>query len=134
MTSTPDGATALLHLDVSTPRTGEVQVALTGDLGYETADELLHVASEVLGASPAPHRLTLDCAELGVCDSMGLSTLLMLHRRTLALGTELVLLHRRPPLVRLLEITGTLTLFAHADSPDPATEDPSGPSRDGEPG
>jgi anti-anti-sigma factor len=49
----------------------------------------------------------IDCTALELCDSTGLSSLLLLRRRTHALGIDLVLANRPALLDRILERTGT---------------------------
>ncbi|MFF2808321.1 STAS domain-containing protein [Streptomyces sp. NPDC058000] len=51
--------------------------------------------------------LHVDCGGLVLCDSMGLSALLMVHRRTSTLGVRLHLEERPPALDRPLTVTGT---------------------------
>lgn len=53
--------------------------------------------------------LTLDCRRLDFCDSYGLSTLLMIRRRTQSAGVTLRMANRGPALDRLLRVTNTLT-------------------------
>ncbi|BBF99426.1 MULTISPECIES: STAS domain-containing protein [Pseudonocardia] len=91
----------------SEPRPGVVRVALSGDLDYETSDELAATADAALQAAVDPHELRLDCSELGFCDSYGLAALLMLRRRTAAAGIALHLDHRGNALDRLLHMTST---------------------------
>ncbi|MFG2622778.1 STAS domain-containing protein [Streptomyces sp. NPDC048507] len=85
-----------------------VTLALEGDLDHETYHLLLEAVERELGARPDARHLRLDCAGLLMCDSMGLSALLMVRRRTNAAGVALHLDGRRPPLERLLTLTGTL--------------------------
>ena len=91
----------------SEPRPGVALVALTGDLDYDTSDELADAADAALQAVADPHELRLDCAGLGFCDSYGLSALLMLRRRSAAAGIALRLDNRGRALDRLLRITST---------------------------
>ncbi|MET9902350.1 STAS domain-containing protein [Streptomyces sp. NPDC006446] len=83
-----------------------------GDLDYETCDELMRTADQHLAdrrtAQGRLLDLRVDFTGLDSIDSMGLSTLLMIRRRTDAAGVRLHLDGRPPGLERLLEITGTL--------------------------
>lgn len=54
--------------------------ALTGDLDYDTCGELLRRVHSALDDREDVGDLRLDCRELGAVDSMGLSTLLQIHR------------------------------------------------------
>ncbi|MGV9245707.1 STAS domain-containing protein [Streptomyces sp. NPDC003710] len=103
--------------DPSLTLTVEIQrntivVHVTGDLDYETCDELVRTVDAQLARWPQDGpRLTalhLGFAGLGDVDSMGLSALLTIRRRTDAAAIGLSLDERPPALQRLLEITGSL--------------------------
>ncbi|WP_329129733.1 STAS domain-containing protein [Streptomyces sp. NBC_01476] len=96
-------------VDAATART-----VIDGDLDFDTAGELVTAVEDGLAAQPGLRDLHLDCGRLGVCDSVGLSVLLTVHRRTSAAGVRLHLDDRPPALDRLLEVTGTLE-FLTAD-------------------
>ncbi|MET8860202.1 MULTISPECIES: STAS domain-containing protein [unclassified Streptomyces] len=87
-------------------------IHVAGDLDHETCDELMRTVDQYLVAPRDPERqireLRLDFAGLGSIDSMGLSILLMIRRRTDAAAVRLYLDQRPRGLDRLLEITGTL--------------------------
>ncbi|MER5967809.1 STAS domain-containing protein [Streptomyces sp. NPDC002057] len=85
-----------------------VRIEVHGDLDYDSADLLLEEATAQLAARPALTDLHLHCAGLGAVDSMGLSALLMIGRRTTVAGVRLHLDDRPANLDRLLELTGTL--------------------------
>ncbi|MEE4540424.1 STAS domain-containing protein [Streptomyces sp. V4-01] len=85
-----------------------LHVRVRGDVDYDTADGFLQGVLHHLAEHPGTRHLHLDCRELGVCDSTGLSCLLMLHRHTQAAGILLHLDNRQPPLDRLLTVTDTL--------------------------
>lgn len=85
-----------------------VRIELTGDLDYQTVDLLLGEVTAQLETRPGLKDLHLHFAEVGTVDSMGLSILLMIHRRTIAAGIRLHLDDRPPNLNRMLDITGTL--------------------------
>ncbi|MGC5363683.1 STAS domain-containing protein [Streptomyces sp. DT24] len=93
---------------------GTVQLRLVGDLDYETSDELVRQVEECLADHPHPRDLRLNCAQLQLCDSMGVSALLLTHRRTDARGVRLHLDNPPSFLERILEITGTRQLFMPA--------------------
>ncbi|MEU9558171.1 STAS domain-containing protein [Streptomyces fumanus] len=88
-----------------------VRIQITGDLDHDHADLLLDEVTAQLGARPGLRALRLHCAEIGAVDSMGLSVLLMIGRRTAAAGTRLYLDDRPARLTRLLDLTGTLDHF-----------------------
>ncbi|MEV6203561.1 STAS domain-containing protein [Streptomyces sp. NPDC051771] len=82
-------------------------LTLTGDLAWDSADELLDAARAHLDPATDRAGLHVDCAGLTLCDSTGLSALLALHRLAEAAGVPLRLDHRPPFLDRLLRLTGT---------------------------
>ncbi|WP_413760502.1 STAS domain-containing protein [Streptomyces sp. MMBL 11-3] len=97
------------HLRLTTVDSEDtVRIELHGDLDYDTADDLLAEVTAVLGAHPHLDDLHLHCAGLGTVDSMGLSILLMVRRRTGQAGVRLHLDDRPAVLDRLLTITGSL--------------------------
>lgn len=97
------------HLRLTRVDTGDrVRIELDGDLDFYTADLLVSETTAQLEARPALRSLHLHCGGLGVVDSMGLSALLMISRRTTAAGVRLHLEDRPANLDRLLHITGTL--------------------------
>ncbi|NUT43052.1 MAG: STAS domain-containing protein [Thermoactinospora sp.] len=91
--------------DSSNPLTAGFR--LRGDLDYVSAEDLLAVVTARLDRAPAPLEIHLDCAGLGICDSTGLSALIVIRRRTGAMGVRLHLDNRGAALDRLLDITGT---------------------------
>ncbi|WP_409236296.1 STAS domain-containing protein [Streptomyces sp. PA5.6] len=95
-----------------------VHIEITGDLDYDNAEYLLAEVTEQLGARPGLRDLHLHCAGVANVDSMGLSILLMIGRRTAETGTRLHLDDRPPNLERLLDLTGTLEYFTGAAAPD----------------
>ncbi|MFD4576467.1 STAS domain-containing protein [Streptomyces sp. NPDC058417] len=117
------------HLTTSAVSTGALTVAVSGELDFDTGDTFLAVLTSTLDAHAREHggtlrNLHLDCAALDVIDSLGLSMLLMLRRRTFAAGVTLHLDNRPVCLARMLEVTGTAAYL---------TEDRNAaPSRSGE--
>ncbi|SHM89769.1 STAS domain-containing protein [Actinacidiphila paucisporea] len=86
---------------------------LAGDLDYNVGDTVVQQARRHLVDHPGLHDLRLDCAELTFCDSVGVSSLLMIHRHAGAHSVRLHLDNRPPFLQRLLDITGLQQLFTH---------------------
>ncbi|MDQ0795777.1 STAS domain-containing protein [Streptomyces sp. B1I3] len=91
---------------------GAVRLRLAGDLDYDTSDQFVERAQACLAADPGLRDLFLDCAGLRLCDSTGVSGLLLIHRGTTSRGVVLHL--ENPPafLLRILDVTGTRRLFA----------------------
>ncbi len=96
------------------PRSARMRIA--GDLDYETVDELVDAASQVLAQQADLADLHLDFSELTFLDSAALSGLLLIHRRTSHSGVELHLDHRPPFLDRVLQVTGLFGHFVLSDA------------------
>ncbi|MFB8029394.1 STAS domain-containing protein [Streptomyces sp. NPDC056465] len=107
MTSHPSSFT----LTVETCR-GSACLRLAGDLDHSTGDALVERAARCLTEHPGGlYELRLDCRELTFCDSVGVSSLLMIHRKTTAHSVRLHLDNQPPFLHRILAITGLQQLF-----------------------
>ncbi|GAA1912179.1 STAS domain-containing protein [Streptomyces durmitorensis] len=104
MTTTPPTPLRLTTVDTE----DTVRIELHGDLDHDNADHLLHAVTGKLAEHPRLDDLHLHCSGLDVVDSMGLSILLMIRRRTGAAGVRLHLDDRTAKLDRLLTLTGTL--------------------------
>ena len=91
--------------DLPNDRTG--WFVLSGDLVNMYAEQLLTEVSERLAEHQELRDLWIDCAKVEVCDSRGLSVLLMVRRRTDSLGIVLHVVNRTRLLDRLLDRTGT---------------------------
>ncbi|MFF8414075.1 STAS domain-containing protein [Streptomyces omiyaensis] len=107
MTAPGDGTDHPFALTAVPAPDGVLHVELAGDLAWDSADELLDAARGHLDPAAAPADIRLDCARLTLCDSMGLSALLALHRLATAAEVRLHLDRRPPHLDRLLRLTGT---------------------------
>ncbi|MEW1614992.1 MULTISPECIES: STAS domain-containing protein [unclassified Streptomyces] len=94
---------------------GWVRLRLAGDLDYDTSHELVARATERMAARPDARDLYLDCAELRLCDSMGVSALLQVHRDTATRGVGLHVEDAPPFLDRVMRITGIQHLFARQE-------------------
>ncbi|MFE2877691.1 STAS domain-containing protein [Streptomyces roseus] len=111
------------HLRLTRVDTGDrVRIELDGDLDHDTADLLVNEATAQLSTRTGLGHLHLHCGGLGTIDSMGLSALLMISRRTAAAGVRLHLEDRPANLDQILRLTGT---FDHLTAPPPtgAAED-----------
>lgn len=97
------------HLTITTAP-GSASVRIAGDLDYETAANMVEVASQLLSQQNGLSDLHLDFSETAFLDSAALSGLLLLHRRATQTGVELHLDHRPQFLDRVLQVTG---LFGH---------------------
>jgi anti-anti-sigma factor len=100
-----------------TPDATTGRVTVTGNIVFGNAEEFLAVVTDHLVANRDLRELHIDCTGLGICDSRGLSALLMLRRRTETLGLALHILNRPKVLDRVAERTGTAKYLF--DNPSP---------------
>ncbi|MET4921729.1 STAS domain-containing protein [Streptomyces sp. PSRA5] len=98
-----------LLLTVSLTNEHTVCVGIEGDLDYDSSQQLLDETCGQLARRTGTRHLRLDCSRLATCDSMGLATLLAIHRATSAAGVRLHLDGRPASLDRILRLTGTLS-------------------------
>ncbi|MEV1024600.1 STAS domain-containing protein [Streptomyces sp. NPDC050264] len=117
--SIPDGPHAPLTCTTTEGPDGPV-IALTGDLDYETAPDLLASAT-ALGA-PAGTTLTLDLSGVRFFDSGGINVLLRARSALGDQGIELAVRRLSPVVERIFRITGLDTVFV----PDAPTASGSG--------
>ncbi|MGW2033850.1 STAS domain-containing protein [Streptomyces argyrophylli] len=99
---------------------GTLTVRVGGELDYDTSDGLTdtvvrHLITDEAGLSD----VRLDFRDLTWIDSSGLTALLMVRRRTEAVGATLHLDHRPDVLERLLRLTNVLE---HLTAPVTAAE------------
>ncbi|MFZ0718458.1 STAS domain-containing protein [Mycobacterium sp.] len=106
-----------MNFSVTLAKTGRSAcMRVTGDLDYESADEVVEAASQLLAQQVDLSDLHLDFSGLTFLDSAALSGLLLLHRRTTQSGVRLHLDHRPAFLDRVLQVTGLHGHFAAAHS------------------
>ncbi|MFE6709857.1 STAS domain-containing protein [Streptomyces sp. NPDC057695] len=109
------------HLHLTTVDSPDsIRIEIHGDLDHVSAGLLVEEATAQLAARPSLADLHLHCANLGVIDSMGLSALLMIHRRTTAAGVRLHMEDRPATLDRILHVTGTFDYLTAAQHVSPA--------------
>ncbi|WP_435971611.1 STAS domain-containing protein [Streptomyces sp. Qhu_M48] len=84
-------------------------VTVAGELDRDNQEPL----REALSASLARHaeRVVVDCGRLTFCDSTGLNLLLNARLDALEAGSRVELAAVRPPVDRLLDITGVVAVF-----------------------
>jgi anti-anti-sigma factor len=112
-----------MNFSVTITETGRSAcVRVTGDLDYETADEVVEAASQLLARQVELIDLRLDFSGLTFLDSAALSGLLLLQRRATRSGVQLHLDHRPAFLDRVLQVTGLYDHFAASHSDAAADE------------
>ncbi|MEU8174041.1 STAS domain-containing protein [Microbispora hainanensis] len=94
----------------STVHGAAVVVRVEGDLDAGTA-HLLHDELDGLWKSPGTSAIILDVAEMGFCDSRGLSELISALQRGQALNVRFILSGVQGVLRRVLTITGLRNVF-----------------------
>jgi anti-anti-sigma factor len=105
-----------LTIEVTRLDAGRARLRLAGELDFDTAGHLVATAADL--RRDGHQELLLDFTEVGLCDSSGLSALVVIHRA----GTGPVqLTGANPQLRHLLERTGLAELLAAA--PPVAAED-----------
>lgn len=84
-------------------------LTLAGDLDFAA-----HAAVEeqVVALVGAGHPVVVDCAGITFLDSMGLRALVAGQREAEVAGVSFALTAPSPPVLRVLELTGTLEVFA----------------------
>ncbi|MEV4121962.1 STAS domain-containing protein [Micromonospora sp. NPDC049645] len=102
----------LLTIETTRLAAGHVRLRLSGELDYDTAPELIAAAADLRGDRDAP--VQVDLTGVTLCDSSGLSALLVVHR---AAGT-IRLTGVSPQLQRMLDRTGLSELLAEAYADD----------------
>ncbi|MCG5469515.1 STAS domain-containing protein [Micromonospora sp. LAH09] len=99
----------LLTIEATRLDAGHVRLRLTGELDYDTAPDLTAVAADLRG-----DEVLIDLAGVSLCDSSGLSALLVVQRSARAIRLTGV----SPQLQRMLDRTGLAELLAVEQADD----------------
>ncbi|MEV4494492.1 STAS domain-containing protein [Micromonospora arborensis] len=94
----------LLTIEATRLDAGHVRLRLAGELDYDTAPDLVAAAADLRG----DEQVLIDLTGVTLCDSSGLSALLVVHRSAGAIRLTGVGRH----LQRLLDRTGLTELLA----------------------
>lgn len=104
---------------------GVVLLVLAGEIDIATSGRFRAIVETAVDEGCS---LVADMAEVTFMDSSMLRELLRAHRDLAASGRRFLLAAPQAPVRRLLELTGTATLFASAESRDEALSDAVGRS------
>jgi anti-sigma B factor antagonist len=96
---------------------GAVVLRIRGDLDIAVEDAAVAAVADVLAADPRPGVVVLDLSEIEFMDSSGLRALLRMHNSH---GAQFRLGSVSAVVERLLQLTGTLELFAPDEGRPPA--------------
>ncbi|MFH8419526.1 STAS domain-containing protein [Streptomyces sp. NPDC018038] len=101
---------------VGTPARSSV-VRVSGDLDMHHAEEVGAALARALSEAPQEAEVIIDLTYSSFCDSSGLNALLAARREALRSGRRLRLGAPSHQLVRLMESTNTVGLFAMGPTP-----------------
>ena len=94
----------------------QIILALAGEIDLYTAPRLQsELATALAGRDPA--RIVVDMSGVEFCDSTGMNVLLAAHRHATERGGELWLAAPRPPVRKILQVTGLESVFTVHDDP-----------------
>ena len=99
-----------LSIDLRTEEGGALLFKLRGSLDLATAPTVRAALTEA--SDKGPHDLIVDLTQLEFLDSTGLGVLIGSHRRAAEHGGSFRLIIGDGPIVRLLNITGLIGVFA----------------------
>ncbi|MFF1542255.1 STAS domain-containing protein [Streptomyces sp. NPDC058291] len=119
--------THTLHLTVHYPHPGLAIATIVGDMDVRTAPTLRSGALEII--EQGHPCLALDLAQVGFCDSAGLSAIIGIWHAAQGAGGSLSLAAVPDRLMRMLRMTGVDSLLpVHATAAD-VTEQPTSATR-----
>ncbi|MFI5842075.1 STAS domain-containing protein [Catenuloplanes sp. NPDC051500] len=104
-----------LRIDTHHPDPGTVALTVTGDLDFETADELVDHAAPLI--TTGVRTIRLDVSGLDLCDSSGLSALIHVNQDAQRVGATFVITGVTMQLMRILEVTGLDTVLGVDPAP-----------------
>ncbi|MEU6911499.1 STAS domain-containing protein [Streptomyces coeruleorubidus] len=120
--------TRTLHLTVQHPHPGLAVATVVGDVDVHTAPTLRSGALEII--QQGHPRLVLDLAQVGFCDSAGLSAIIGIWHAAQEAGGSLSLATVPDRLMRMLSMTGVDSLLpVHATAADVTDSPPASAKR-----
>jgi anti-sigma B factor antagonist len=106
-----------LGLSQATGLDGSQVVSVTGELDIATAEQAYAYLSDVIDHGYSP--LQVDVGGLTFCDASGLGVLARAANHARESGRQLMLTSARPPLVKIMRITGMDSMFPELSAPVP---------------
>ncbi len=97
---------------------GDQIISLTGELDIATAEQAYLYISDVIDGWPLP--VSVDLSGLTFCDASGLGVLARLAKHARQVGRQVKLTSARPPLLKIMRITGMDRAFPELRAPVPA--------------
>jgi anti-sigma B factor antagonist len=107
-----------LELSRRTGADGNQVVSVTGELDIATAEQAYAYISEVIDSWPT--MVSVDLSGLTFCDASGLGVLAKIARHARQAGRQLKLTSARPPLLKIMRLTGLDGVFPELRPPVPA--------------
>jgi len=92
-------------------------VVATGEIDLYTAPRLHSELAAVIASAAPASRVVVDMSGVEFCDSTGMNVLLSCLRQARERGSELELAAPRPPVKKILRVTGLDAVFTVADFP-----------------
>ncbi|MFD7629301.1 STAS domain-containing protein [Streptomyces sp. NPDC059851] len=91
---------------------GRYVVRVSGDMDFDHAEQLDSSLTAALSRAEDGSDIVVDLQHSSFCDSAGLNALLTARRQALERGQRLVLAAPSHQMIRMLELTGSVDLFA----------------------
>jgi len=107
-----------LELSCRTDADGNQVISVTGELDIATAEQAYGYISEVIDSWPTA--VSVDLSGLTFCDASGLGVLAKIARHARQAGRQLKLTSVRPPLLKIMRLTGLDGVFPELRRPLPA--------------
>ena len=107
-----------LELSCRTGADGNQVISVTGELDIATAAQAYAYISEVIDSWPTP--VSVDLSGLTFCDASGLGVLAKIARHARQAGRQPKLTSVRPPLLKIMRLTGLDSVFPELRRPRPA--------------
>lgn len=106
---------------------GRAVVTIRGELDAATADQAYDYTRHIIDR--AGGHVRVDLAGLSFCDARGLRALVRIAAHARAAGRPLSLASTRPPILKIMRITGVDAMFPELRQPGPRPDSPTEHSR-----